>query len=190
MQEHSQYQIEKPGSSLREAREQWDRDANQLVLLLSAISSTLDRGHYEAAREQMDAATVLAQRAAETGRKLIETGVKARVRTEALEADPVIAAILVLDPGLEAALGKFGGELLERLKELKALRQEHSAEVHASRERSERLLKRQLAEKLLQGVEQPNYLPELSRILGVEIPPESLLILPSKDLGGGKPSPG
>ena len=81
-------------ASLKEARELWHKNMNQLVLLLSAISSTLDRGQYQAAQEQLDAAMLLTQRTTEAGRTLIEAGRKVQERIEELEADPIISAIL------------------------------------------------------------------------------------------------
>ncbi len=171
----------KPMAVLREAKELWAKAVNQLVLLLSAISTNLDRGQYGTAQEQLDAATLLVQSAIQAARKLIQTGQGLQERVQSLESDPVIAAILVLDPQLES-YRKFKGELHARLAELKAYREE-LRESPAPKERSERLLKRQLTERLLLGVERDEYLSELARILGIEIPPQSLLILPTKDLG-------
>jgi len=167
--------------SLKEARELWHKNMNQLVLLLSAISSTLDRGQYQAAQEQLDAAMLLTQRTTDAGRNLIEAGRKVQERIEELEADPIISAILTLDPDLDVSLERFAGELQERLTELKGLYQ-RLREGGPSEARSETLLKRQLAERILQGADQSEYLSDLARILDVEIPPQSLLFLPSRDL--------
>ena len=167
--------------ALRKARELWHKNMNQLVLLLSAISSTVDRGQYQAAQEQLDAAMLLAQRTMEAGRNLIDAGQEVQERIRQLQADPVISAIITLDPHLDVSLERFEGELKEKLRELNGLRQE-LREGGPSEPRAESLIKRQLAERILQGVDQSEYLLELARILGVEIPPQSLLFLPSKDL--------
>ncbi len=167
--------------SLRETRELWHKNMNQLILLLSAISSTLDRGQYQAAQEQLDAAMVLAQRTTEAGRNLGDAGQGLQERIRQLEADPVISAIITLDPDLDIALERFGGEVREKLGELKGLRGE-LREGGPPEPRPESLLKRQLAERILQGIDQSEYLSDLAHLLGVEIPPQSLLFLPSKDL--------
>ena len=145
---------------LRGARELWHKNTNQLILLLSAISSTLDRRQYQAAQEQLDAAMLLAQRTTEAGRRLIDAGQEVQESIRQLEADPIISAIITLDPQLDVSLEKFEGELKEKLRELKSLRQE-LREGGPPEPRSESLRKRQLAERILQGIDQSEYLSEL-----------------------------
>lgn len=113
--------------SLEAARGQWDNCLGQLAIALKAFCGKVGNGEFESARGHLKATlaavqnTIAAGYAVADGIAVQERELKRRAAS--LECDPVISAILTLDPNLHS-LERFSPPLRGKLRELRDIREQ------------------------------------------------------------------